>query len=219
MVHCLLCMVLFDMNLSYGLTTDQCDFRVFMYRSYHDYANSIPPYKAFNSRRYITFTPFSHAHLPYFMGSPLHSISKNSYSLFNMMNFSSGISALRYDPGTPKISTYLTSCMSTIRPVNRTSKYIIDKDTSYLGMYHLCALPFSNIITFIFTHLLYFIRFIARSAPLFCKFVMLSGSSTPINFMYSIYMYSFYMDAIALFPCIFITFLAVFCVNVSSKAI
>ena len=57
-VHCLPYMVMFAMHLSYGLNTNPRNFRVFAYRSYQNSADSMQPYKYFNSLRYSTFTEF-----------------------------------------------------------------------------------------------------------------------------------------------------------------
>ena len=84
-------MAMFAMHLSYGLIKNPCDFRVFVYISYHNIADFMKPYKVFNSHSYSNITPFYTYNFFCALGSPL---------VFNMMNFSSGISVLRYVPGT-----------------------------------------------------------------------------------------------------------------------
>ena len=103
-VHCLSWMVLFAMNLSYGLTRNPCNFRVFEYRSYHSSADSMHPYKDFRRRRYSTLNPFSMR--TFFLCSVFtsHMMSTNFPSILNKMNLSSGMSALRYDLGTSEIT-------------------------------------------------------------------------------------------------------------------
>ena len=64
-----------------------------------------------------------------------------------------------------------------------------------------------------------FIRFIALGDPLFCDFMVMSGSSDLVTFMSSSCFYSFYMDAVSLSMCLFIPFLADICVNIVSTAI
>ena len=109
-VNCLYLMVLFDMHLSYGLIRNPCDFRVFEYISYHSSADYMHPYKDFRRRRYSAFTPFSTRTFFLCSGFTPHMMSRNSPSIFDGMNLSSGMSALRYSPGTSKIDTYLPSC-------------------------------------------------------------------------------------------------------------
>ena len=58
-VHCLTLIVIFSMHLLYRLAMNQCNFRVFEYRSYHNSSYSIHPYRAFISCKYSNFTPFS----------------------------------------------------------------------------------------------------------------------------------------------------------------
>ena len=58
-VHCLSLMMIFYIHLSYVLTRNPCDFRLFEYRSYHSSVDSIHPYRASISFRYSTFTPLS----------------------------------------------------------------------------------------------------------------------------------------------------------------
>ena len=61
-------------------------------------------------------------------------MSANLPSIFNMNNLSSGISALRYVPGTSKTTTSLHSCVSIIRTVNRSSKDRVGNDEYSLGV-------------------------------------------------------------------------------------
>ena len=68
---CLPFMVLFDMHLSYILTTNPCYFRVFLYRSYNHNADYIQPYKYFSGPNYSTVKHFLHAHSSYVLDSPL----------------------------------------------------------------------------------------------------------------------------------------------------
>ena len=65
----------------------------------------------------------------------------------------------------------------------------------------------------------FFIRFIARSDPLFCDIVSLLGYSSPTNLISSSCVYFLYMASTTLFPCFFMNFLAFYCVNVTSMAI
>ena len=102
-------MVLFAMYLSYGITTNPCDFRVFAYTLYHNSANSMQPYNAFNSLSNSTFMPFSIHKFDLCYGFTSHMISTNSSSIFNLINLSSGMSLLSSDPGTSKTVTSLTS--------------------------------------------------------------------------------------------------------------
>ena len=93
-------MVLFSMQLSYGLTANSCDFIVFEYRLYLNSEGSMHTYRAFSSRRYINFTPFSKRTSLLCSGLTLRMMYKNSTSIFRKISFSSGIPALRYDPWT-----------------------------------------------------------------------------------------------------------------------
>ena len=104
-VHYLPSMVLFAMYLPYGLITNPCYFRVFPDRSYHNSVESMQPYRTFNSCRYSTLAAFF-IHKVY-LCSDLTSdmMSTNSPSVFNMMDFSSSISALRYAPVGSKMDT------------------------------------------------------------------------------------------------------------------
>ena len=106
-VHCLPSTVLFAMYLPYGLTTNPCYFRVFTDRSYYNSSDSTQPYKTFNSLRYSTLDPFSkHTFYPCSEFTS-NMMSTNSPSIFNIMDFYSSISALRYDPGRSKMATYI----------------------------------------------------------------------------------------------------------------
>ena len=111
-------------------------------------------------------------------------------------DFSSAVSALRYTPGTSKMDTYIPSCDSSIILVNRSSKDMVGDDSSSLGIYHLFGLPYEHIPPFNFPYIFSFIKFVARSAPPLFRFLSLSGSSDPITFIYSIWVYSLYRDAI-----------------------
>ena len=86
-VHFILSMVLFAMNLSHGLTTNPCDFKVFAHRSCNNSADSIQPYNNFNIPRYSTFIPFSIRTFYLCYGFTSHIMSADSPSIFNMMNF------------------------------------------------------------------------------------------------------------------------------------
>ena len=109
-VQCFPSMLLFAMHLSYVLTMNPFDFRVFMYRLYHNSADSMQAYKYWIGCRYSTFMPFSaHTFLLYY-GFSSHMMYTNAPSIFNMMNFSSGVSVLRYAPGRlkiPRLSLYV----------------------------------------------------------------------------------------------------------------
>ena len=102
-LHCLYLMVLFDMHLPYGLIRKPCYSRAFEYRSYHSSEDSMNPYKDFRRHRYITFTKFSTRTFSLCLGFTSHMMLKISPSIFNRMNSSSGVSALRYAPGTSKM--------------------------------------------------------------------------------------------------------------------
>ena len=80
------------------------------------------------------------------------------------------MSALKYDPGIPKMATYLPLCVSIMIMVNRDSKYMVGDDSSSLGIYNLCGLPLAQVLPFNFPHLFSLIIFIARGAPLFRDF-------------------------------------------------
>ena len=69
-VQCLPSTVIFFMHLSYGLITNPYYLGVFVYRSYHNSAESMQPYKYFNSFSYSTFPPFPCAHFSYVQVSP-----------------------------------------------------------------------------------------------------------------------------------------------------
>ena len=133
-VHCLSLMVILTMYLSYGLITKSCDFRVFEYRSYHSIAEYMHPYWAFRSCRYNTFTQLSTRKCFLCLGFTLHMMSKNLPSILNIVNLSSGISVLRYAPGTSKIAAYIPLCASIISLVNRASRDMVGYDALYLGM-------------------------------------------------------------------------------------
>ena len=61
-------------------------------------------------------------------------MSKNLPSIFSKMKLSSGFSALRYAPGKLKITTYLPSCASIMRPENKDSREMVGEDASSLVM-------------------------------------------------------------------------------------
>ena len=103
------------MYLSYGLIRNPCYFRVFEYISYHSSAYYMNSYKDLIRRRYIKFTPLSTCTVFLCLGFTLHMISTKPPSIFNRMNLSSSMLALRYAPGTSKILTSLPSCASMIR--------------------------------------------------------------------------------------------------------
>ena len=142
-----------------------CGFRVLAYRSYHKNMDSIQPYIAFNRPMYITFRKFSIHTFYLYSRFTYHMMSTNSPSIFNMMNLSSGMSELRYAPGTSKMATYISVCASMIRLVNRASKDMACEDASYLGMQYLYVLPSANVFPFSFPHFFFFIRFIDLSDP------------------------------------------------------
>ena len=127
-------MVLFAMHPSYGLTTNPCGFRIFVYRSHHNGADSIQPHKYFNSRRYNNFIPFYTRTLFLCYGLTSHIMSTDSPSVFNMIIFSFGISVLSYAPGTSKMATYLPLFASMITLVNRYYKDMVGWDNYSLGM-------------------------------------------------------------------------------------
>ena len=133
-LNCLSLIVLFYMNLSHGLINNPCDFRVFEYISYHSSADSIYPYRALRSRRYSTFTPLYTHKFSLCLGFTSHIMSTNSPSIFNRINLSSGMSALRYAPGTSKFATYLPSCESMMRLMNKDYRRMVGKDESSLVM-------------------------------------------------------------------------------------
>ena len=86
-LHCLKYVVLFSVHISYGLTTKPCYFRVFAYRSYHNIADYMQPYKYFSSNRYSTFAPFSTRAFLLWSGFNSHMISTNLPSIFNILTF------------------------------------------------------------------------------------------------------------------------------------
>ena len=176
------------------------------------------PYKAFIRLRYSTFTTFSTRIFFLCLGFTSHIMSTNYPSIFNRMNLSSGMPALRYATGTQKITTSLPSCVSMMRLMNKYPKEKVGDDSSYLVMYHLWGLPSTHVLPFSFPLRFYFIKLMAISAPFFCDIVRLSGFSSPINFMYYSCVYYLYMSSTALFPCFLIPFLAVIWVNVTSTA-
>ena len=133
-VHCLSYMVLFDIHLSYGLTANPCDFIVFSYRSYHNSADFIRPFNALSGIKYSSFTPFTFCTFSLCSGFTLQMMSTNSPLIFNMILFSYSVSALRYAPGTSKMTTSPPSCASIIILVNRGFKDMASDDASSLGM-------------------------------------------------------------------------------------
>ena len=104
-----------------------------------------------------------------------------------------------------------------MRLVNKDSREMVVEDASSLVMYHLWGCPSAHVFPFSFPLLFSFIRFIYRSYPFFCNFVRLSGSSAPITFMYSNFVYYLYMVGNTLSPWFLIPFLAVICMNVTSN--
>ena len=175
-----------DVTMS-GFVREPMGFKVFVYRSYHNSVDSMHPYRYLNKRRYSNLTPFSMRTFFLCYGFTSHMISKKSPSIFNIINFYFGVSALRYAPGTSKMATCLPSCASIMILVNSCCKDIVGDDASSLGIYHLCDLPSAHVPPFNLPQLFPFIKFIAHSAPLFCDFVRLSGSSAPITFVFSIW--------------------------------
>ena len=107
------------------------DLNVVVYRSYHINADSKNPYNAFSNTRYGTFTPFSIHILFVFWIHLTHDVQKSTLN-FIMMDFSPGMLALRYAPGTPKITTYLPSCALIMRLKNRYLNDMVVEDDSYL---------------------------------------------------------------------------------------
>ena len=97
------------------------------------------------------------------------------------------------------MDTSIPFCESTIRLIKRESKYIVSKDAPSLGMWRLCGLPSAHVLHFIFPHMFYFIRFICFQYYLFCDFIILSGSRSPINSIFYRWVYYFYTPAIYLF--------------------
>ena len=126
-------MILFAMHISYVLITNTIYLNVFAYRLYHSSADSTHPYNAFNNCRYITFTSFPYVYFCVFWIHLTHDSQKSTIN-FNMMISSPGMSALRYSPGTSKVTTSLSSCASIMRLVHRYSKELVGDDTSSLGM-------------------------------------------------------------------------------------
>ena len=84
--------------------------------------------------------------------------------------------------GHQKLIISLSSCVSMIRLLNRVSKDMVGKYTSYLAMKNLCSQLSAHIFPFSFPLIFYFIMFIDHSAPLCCDFVILPGSISPIAF-------------------------------------
>ena len=143
------------------------------------------PYRSYISCRYITFTPFSTRTIFLCLGLTSHMMSTNPPSIFSKMNLSSGMSELRYEPGTLKIVTSIPSCVSMMSMVNRASREMVGEYASYLVMQHLLVRPSTHILPFGFPLRFSFIRFIAHSAPFFCDIVRLLKSSAPITFIFS----------------------------------
>ena len=145
-------------------------------------------------------------------------MSTNSPSIFTKMNLSSCVLVLRYAPGTSKTDTYLLLCTSIMSMVYRVSRETVGDDASSLVLYHLCGPLSLHVIPFVFPILFYFIRFIVRSYPFLYDLVCLLGSSSPITFMYSNFVYYLYMTDTSLSTCFILPFLAVICMNVTSTA-
>ena len=176
------------------------------------------PYKAFRRSRYSTFTPFS-THKGFLCsGFTSHMMSKNSPPIFNRMDLSYGMSALRYAPGKSKISTSLPLFASMMRLVNKASRKIVSEDTSYFVMWHLWGRLSAQFLLFSFPLRFSFIKCMALSDTFFCDIVRLSGFSAPITFMSYSFLYSLYMATTALSPCFLVPFLVVILVNVIPTA-
>ena len=80
------------------------------------------------------------------------------------------MSALKYDPGIPKMATYLPLGASIMIMVNRDSKYMVGDDSSSLGIYNLCGLPYAHVLPFNFPHpflLLYLLHVVPPSFVIF----------------------------------------------------
>ena len=132
-VNCLPSMVLFNMHLWYGLTTNPCYFIVFVYRSYHNNVDSMQIYITFNSHRYSILTPFSTCTLFLCYGFTSHMMSTNSYSILIWWIFFWYIS-IDVCSRDIKTSKSLPSYASMMRQVYRASKDMIVEDASSLGM-------------------------------------------------------------------------------------
>ena len=84
-VHCLPYMMLFDMVV--WITSKLMGYQSFLYSLYHNMADYMHPYRAFNSLRYSILIPFSICKFFFCSEFTSHMMSTNSTSIFNIMNF------------------------------------------------------------------------------------------------------------------------------------
>ena len=109
------------------------------------------PYRAFRRCRYINFTPLYINTFLLHLDFTLHMISTNFPSIFNRINLSSGMSALRYAPGKSKFSTSLPSCASMMILANKYSRGMVSEDVSSLVMYYIWGCPSAHVLPFSYT--------------------------------------------------------------------
>ena len=88
---------------------------------------------------------------------------------FNMMILFC-MSALKYDPGTSKMATYLPLGASIMIMVNRDSKYMVGDDSSSLGIYNLCGLPYAHVLPFNFPNIFLLLYLLHVVPPFFVIF-------------------------------------------------
>ena len=119
-VHCLSWMVIFFMNLSYGLIRNPCYFSVFEYRSYHSSADPMHPYKAFRRLRYSTFTPFPTRFSSFVWGSP-STWCPQTLSRY-LIGWIYTLLCQRWGMHHGHQKKYLPSCASMMRLVNKASR-------------------------------------------------------------------------------------------------
>ena len=125
-------------------------------------------------------------------------------SFINIL-LSFGIYEYGYVPIMSKVSMSLHSCKSMISVQNNAFKYNVDDEMLSTSLRYLfCFMPSVQVLTFIFPHLLYFIRFIAYSAFLFPSKDNLFGSTGGTNGFPSmtplyIFQYSFTISSTAFY--------------------
>ena len=69
------------------ITSKLMGYQSFLYSLYHNMADYMHPYRAFNSLRYSTLIPFSICKFFFYSEFISHMMSTNSTSIFNIMNF------------------------------------------------------------------------------------------------------------------------------------
>ena len=134
--YCTLLVVYDDVCYEYIIWIDikPMGFQSFVYRSYHNSTDYMHPSIYFNKTRYSNLAPFPICTLFLCSGFTLHTMSKILPSILNMTNFSFGMPALSYAPGTLKMATSLPLCAPVMRISNRDYKYMVGDDASSLGM-------------------------------------------------------------------------------------